>query len=124
MRIDLRDPAPFRERIFLNAEDAVHRISDREAGMFRGDDPTDGAGPHHLADADGRDIGPALVHPAPHRGVERNIENFDEELAIARLGHRLLGQVPVGPLGKADRPSGEPELTVDGSHDGSSRKRR
>jgi hypothetical protein len=92
--------------------------------MFRGDDATDGAGSHHLTEADGRDIGPTLVHPAPHRGVERNIENFDQELAIARLGHRLVGQVPVGPLGKADRPGGEPELTVDGGHDGFSRKRR
>lgn len=118
--INLGDAVAFRGSIFLNPEAAIHVVAHGEAGVLRGDDPAHCSGPHHLADADRRDVGAALVHPAPHRWVERDIKDFDQELAIAWFGDRLLGQAPVAALGKADRPGGKPELMIDGAHGGPS----
>ena len=61
-------------------------IADQKAGAIGGDDLAYGAGLHHFADADGRDVGATLVHPAAHRRVERDVKNLDQEFAVARLG--------------------------------------
>ena len=83
-----RSRALARERrmVLPTPEAAIHVVADGEAGVLRGDDPAHCSGPHHLADADRRDVGAALVHPAPHRWVERDVKDFDQELAIAGSG--------------------------------------
>src|SRR5436190_17904764 len=71
---------------------------------------------HHLADAHRRDIRARLVHPPPHGGIEGYVEHLYEDLAVAWLGHGLLGVGPVVVLGQPGGARGEPELMVCAIH--------
>ncbi len=91
-------------------------VADREAVVLRGDDLGDGARAHDLPDLDGRDVALALVHPAPHRRVEREVLHPREELTGDRVA-QLLGRVlPYVRGGQAPGAGGEADLAVLGGH--------
>ena len=56
-----------------------------KSGMPRLDDLAGAEGAHHLTDADRRDVGASGVHPAAHRGVERDVEHPHQELAVCEV---------------------------------------
>ncbi|MNG87802.1 hypothetical protein D3C79_466200 [compost metagenome] len=74
--------------------------------------------PHHLAQADGGDVGFAFVHPAAHGGVEGQVQVADQDLAFGGLGgrHRFEGEV-VAAYG-ADRAFGKEKAAVGLGHGG------
>ncbi|HRH79304.1 MAG TPA: ATP-grasp domain-containing protein, partial [Cellvibrionaceae bacterium] len=85
----------------------------REAGVAGGDHAADATGPHHLADAHRRDVALAFVHPAAHGGVERERQHFDDEAAVAGVGHCFLGVLPAFGAEQAVRARGQAHLVVD-----------
>ncbi len=120
--IDLDHPVAGEHGVLLNPGEPGDVVARRKAGMPGVDHLAATAGAHHLADADRRDVGAAVVHPSPHRRVQRQVLDLDQHLAVARLGHGLLGVVPVSRLGQADRARSETDLAVDGIHRGSSQR--
>ena len=108
--------SPGDDRVLLGAEHAADVVTDGDAGVLGGDHLAGAAGPHHLADPDRGQVGAGVVHPAAHRRVKRDVLDLDQHLAVAGLTDRLLGVLPVGVLGQALRPGGEPDLMVDGVH--------
>ena len=85
-RVDLLQRGGVRDRILLNAEQAGDEVAGGERGIVGGEHFACGERAHHLADADRRDVGAGVVHPAAHRGVERDQARLHERLARARLG--------------------------------------
>src|SRR5207247_1860972 len=75
-------------------------------------DDTGGAGAHDLAELDRRDIGLALVHPAAHGRIERDVFDLDAELARTRLRHGRVLDREISPLHHAFRPAGELDHAV------------
>src|SRR5258707_15520242 len=90
--------------------------ADGEFFVLGGDDFPGRVRAHHLADANRRHVGFALVHPAAHRGVERDIGVAHDEFAVARHRHGFLDEIEIAALGQAHRTRGEAELSVDGGH--------
>jgi hypothetical protein len=88
--------------------------ADREAVVAALHDLPDDAGPHHLADADRRDVGAGVVHPAAHGRVERDVLGAEQELALAGLGDRLGGHLPRAVVGEAGGTGGQAHLGVVG----------
>src|ERR1019366_7898426 len=64
--------------------------------MLRRDHASHTARSHDLADADWWYVRASIVQPAAHCGIERDVHDSDEELSLARLGHRLGAERPVG----------------------------
>ena len=104
--------------VLLHAEHAVTWSPTAKPGCF--DATTRPTPPARITSPmpTGGDVGLALVHPAAHGRVEREVQHLDEHLAVARLRHRLLGELPVAALRQADRARGQPDLMVlGGGHD-------
>ena len=78
-------------------------------------DPADRAAGHHAADLDGRGIGRAGVHPAPHVGVEREVDRAQEHLPRAGLRHGRLDEPEVGLLRLAVRACRQDDLSIHAS---------
>ena len=105
------------DHVLLHAEHAGHAAADREFRVVRRNHFTRRIGAHHLADADRRHVGLALVHPAAHRRIQRDVFDADQEFAFAGIADGFFDQVPVAGLGQADGTRGEAELAVgDGVH--------
>jgi len=81
--------------------------------MPRGDHLAGTAGAHQVADLDRGDVRATLVHPSPHRGVQRHVADLHQHLALTGLADGLLSQLPIARLRKANRSRGEPDLVID-----------
>ena len=110
--IDLGELTAVDERVLLdiqNSGDVVAGGKVRVAAFHH----ASGAGrAHHLADADRRNVRAAFVHPAAHRGIEREVQDLHEHLAFARLGNGLGRELPVAAFRHPDGTGGKPELPV------------
>src|SRR5260370_2356137 len=105
--------------ILLRAEHAGHIIAHDESRVPRRNHPPRASGSHDLSDSNRRYIGSAFVHPAAHGGIERKIQDFDQNLARPRLPHRFFHIIPVAALGQPDWPCRQTELMVGQVHSGS-----
>ncbi len=86
-------------------EDDIARSETRGAG---GDHLGDDLAGHHCADLDRRRVGTRGAHPPAHIGIEREVERLQQELALARLGHRYALEFEIALAdGAAFRPLGE-----------------
>jgi hypothetical protein len=111
-RVDLHHALAVGERVLLHAEPSGHHIAHGEFRVARLHHLAGAARAHHLADRHRPDVRLALVHPAPHRRVERQVAHLDEDLPLARIGHRLVRDLPVARLGQPDWTRREPHLPV------------
>ncbi|MNF51985.1 hypothetical protein D3C84_333210 [compost metagenome] len=121
-RIDLVETTGLADEVVLHTQRAVHIVTHGKARVVGGDDLAHTQGTHDLADAHGRDVGLAFVHPATHGRVQRQVFVLDQDLTGRRFPDRnlLIGK---GLAGRGPhRAFGEQELTVGlGSHGGHSR---
>ena len=78
------------ERPLLPAGGAHHEVAGGVAREPRLHHLAHGHAPHHLAEADGRDVVRAVLHPSAHRRLEGEPAVAHEDLALAGLGHRRL----------------------------------
>ena len=97
----------------LHAGRAGHGVADGEERIVGRGHDADAAGTHHVADADRRDVALALVHPAPHRRIERQGERLDQDPARLRLHDRRRGERPVAARRHAMRTCGETDLMIE-----------
>ena len=81
--------------VFLHTESTGDLVANRERGIVRRDHLAHAACTHHFADADRRDVALALVHPAAHRRVKRELQHLDEYAAGAGIPHRFFGEISV-----------------------------
>ena len=86
--IDLAQSRPPADRIFLPAQPVLDDVAHGEARIARLHHLADGAAGHHLAQPDRRRIGRGVAHAAALVGIERQIGDLDQHLAVLRLGHR------------------------------------
>src|SRR5207248_1886090 len=100
----LADAFTIGDCILLNAEAAIYMFAHGEVGIVRGDHPAYGSGTHDVADTDRRYVRLALVHPAAHGGIERDVEYLDKQLATGRFANGFLGIGPVAALRQTNRP--------------------
>ena len=112
--IDPRELLRLGDRVFLHAEHADDMVAHGDPGIIRRDHAPHGACAHDFADTDRRHVGLALVHPAAHRGVERDVQDLHQHLAVAGCRDRSRRVLEVGALDHADRAPGELELVIDG----------
>src|SRR5579863_2167227 len=84
--------------------------------MARGDHGTNPRGAHHFPDADRCDVGLALVHPAAHGRIERDVLHLDDELAVPGFLDSYGIEPPVAGGGQADRPGGEMVAAIHAVH--------
>jgi hypothetical protein len=68
--------------------------------------------PHHLADADRRQVGRRVVDPRPVGGIERDPLGADEGLALADLRRVLLDKLERLGTDAPGRPLAQQELAV------------
>src|SRR5215469_6445407 len=80
--------------------------------MPRGKNASGGVGAHHLADADRRNVGFALVHPAAHRRIQGDVQHLYHKLAVGRFADLLFDVGPVAAFGSAHRAGGESKLMI------------
>src|SRR5581483_985878 len=104
------------QRVVLHAEDADDVIADLEVRMLRRGHLAERAGAHHFANADWRHVRLAFVHPAAHRGIERDVQIPHDELTVVRLRHGRLRVIEVLALHHPHRTLRELELTVHHGH--------
>ena len=71
---------------------------------------------HHFAQADRRGIRRAVVHAAPHVGIDRQIDRANQEFARPGRRHGRLDQLEIRFLRKAGGPRGQRDLSIDGCH--------
>src|ERR1700686_623570 len=71
--------------------------------------------PHYLADANWRDVGSALVHPATHGRVKRYKQYPDQQFAFVQLANRLFLVGPVRALRYSNGAGSEGESVIDKS---------
>ena len=117
LRIHLRQAGGFERGVLLDVERPIHVVTLGHGRRLTRDDDPDAAGPHGVADPDGRDVRPALVHPPTHRRVEREVEHLDQRFAILRLARDTMCEFPVTAFRHADGAGGEFDLQVlDGAH--------
>ena len=112
---DLEDAGAVGDRVVLDAERALHQVALGKALVARGDHAAEGQRAHRLADLDGRQVRGACAHPPAHRGVDRDVRDLDDELAVGGFRQRHLREPEVGCLGLADGSRGELELAA-GAH--------
>jgi hypothetical protein len=89
-----------------------------ESRMPRLDHFANAARAHHFADLHRRDVGLDVVHPAAHRGIEREVRDLHQHLAFVRRAHGLFGVVPVAGLRQADGTGCKAELMIQCRHGG------
>src|SRR5439155_7187759 len=106
-----REAAP-RHGVLLPAEEPRHEAADRKGLVIRLDDLADGGAAHHLAEPDRRDVARAVLHPAAHRGVEREEEVLHEDLTVSRRRSGLVAELEVRGAYHAYRTFGEPPLAI------------
>src|SRR5215468_1252766 len=80
--------------------------------MLRGENASGRVGAHHLADADRRNVGFALVHPAAHRRIKRDVQHLYHKLAVGRFANLLFDIGPGAAFGSAHRAGGESKLMI------------
>jgi len=73
---------------------------------------TDTARAHHFADADRRDVGTRIVHPAAHRRIQRQIHHAHQHLAGAGRTHRNTLCLPVAGFRQATRARSQQHLSI------------
>ena len=113
VRRDLADrPVSLRDGVVLPSEQADERVALAEVGGAALDDLRRAHAAHHLAEPDRRHVARAIGHPGAHRGVERQIEVADQELALAELRHGRLAQLEVRRLDHALGPEAKQPLAV------------
>ncbi len=88
--------------------------------VVRGGDLADGAGFHHLADADGLGVGRRIAHAPAHVGVEREPFRLQQHLTRPGLRHGKFLQPEVGRLRLAHRARGKHDTAGGFGHDANS----
>ena len=111
-RIELAQPSAARQRVVLPAAIAEHDVAGRVARMARLDDLADRAADHRRPDGGRLGIGFRGAHAAAHVGVERQIARAHQQLALAGLGDRRLGELEIVEAGRALRPALQQDLAV------------
>jgi hypothetical protein len=92
------------QRVLLPAEHAGDEIAGLVVGMVRLDHLADAHAAHHVAERHRRDVAGAVLHPAPHRRLEGQVEVPHQHLPVPGRCHRGHGAKSDGftiPLGRA-----------------------
>ena len=98
-------------------------ITDGDTGIVRRDYASDRTGAHDFADSYRRHVRLALLHPATHRWIQRDVEDLHQHLAVAGRYDGDVRVFEVAALNHANRAPGELELVIDECvHDGFSRR--
>src|ERR1700693_5945961 len=80
--IDFRDTFAIRDGVFLHAENSIDEIAGRERWVLRSNHAAHSSGAHNFTDPDRCYVRPALIHPAAHRRIERDVKDFHQEIAV------------------------------------------
>jgi len=83
-----------------------------EPFMLRLDDITHYAAHHHLVDSHRVGIRLAVIHPAAHVGIDRQINRTHQELTCSQSRQRRFDQTKISFLRKANRPCREHDLAI------------
>ena len=100
----------------LDTEQPGHRIADGEFEMARQLDMAGGKGAHDIADRHRLDIGAPFGDPAAHRRIERDIGGADPDLAVLRLGQRLLENGEITGRDRSGRALLQPHHAIGPAH--------
>ncbi|MCY1298223.1 hypothetical protein D9M70_476970 [compost metagenome] len=111
-RIELAQVRTARQRIALPAGMGEHEITVAEIRVARAHDAGNCAALHNRADLHRLGIGPAGVHAPAHVGIEREVEDFEQNLAFGRLRDCRLDDAEVARRRSPRWPGGQQNLGV------------
>ena len=87
-----------------------HAVAHGVVGMPRLLDHADGPADQHVADLDRVGVGLRGTHPPAHVGVEREVDDAQQQLAVGRRRHLVVGEREAVVAGLALGAPGEPDL--------------
>ncbi len=109
-RVELAQVGAVRQRVCAPPGLGQHDVAFRVAGVVRGDHRGNGFAGHDAAERDRRLVRLAVVHPAAHVGIERQILHPQQNLPGTWRRDRGLLQAEVGEPGLPLRSGGKDDL--------------